>query len=204
MSYKNLNPGGVDHPDQKNHAGFCIRLFATLVDISIIFIVVSILIPWLAPYLKDFLPHQLLALDKDFPEVVVYLPTADSPVIFAVLLLAVTFLCYILPTGARMQGTIGKWLVGIYVGDVSGNQISLPAAFFRFLCYAISLAPLGIGFFIIAIDGEKRALHDIICKTRVFKGAPTAENWIGAEDDYIKLYSRKAKAAAGNKKTVGW
>jgi len=208
MSYKNLNSEPVRH----NHAGFWIRLFATLIDIFIILIVVSIIIPWLSPYLKDFLPLRLLELDKNFSSIRIYLPAGDSPAMFGVLSLAVASVCYIPPTTAHMQGTIGKWLMGIYVGDISGNQISFFTAFFRFFCYAISLAPLGIGFFMIAIDREKRALHDIICRTQVFKGSPIGTQWIGTEDDYIDLYSQQnyawkekpARSTTEKKKTVGW
>lgn len=210
MSYKELNIENDRRQNdrrhsQRNHAGFWLRLSATLIDILIILIIVSIIVPWVAPYLKDFLPHQLLALDKDLTDVADYLPAGDSPMIFAVLWLVVMTLCYIPPTVAQMQGTLGKWLVGIYVGDILGSRISFSTALFRFLCYVISLALLGIGFFMIAIDREKKALHDILCNTRVFKGAPVGANWVGAEDDYIEMYSHRAKAkAVGKNKSVGW
>jgi uncharacterized RDD family membrane protein YckC len=65
------------------------------------------------------------------------------------------------------QATIGKSLLGIYVTDLDGNQISFLRATGRYFAKFISAIILLIGFIMAAFTARKQALHDIIASTLV-------------------------------------
>ena len=66
------------------------------------------------------------------------------------------------------QGTIGKGIVGIKVGDVNGDQIGFGRAILRHFAKILSYLILLIGFIMAAFDEKKQALHDKIVRTYVF------------------------------------
>src|SRR5437868_4893995 len=71
---------------------------------------------------------------------------------------------------SALRGTIGKYLMGIQVTDLSGRRISAKAAFLRAFIKAVSFL-LCLLPFIPAIFTEKRqALHDMIADTIVIYG----------------------------------
>ena len=59
-----------------------------------------------------------------------------------------------------LQGTIGKLLVGAIVTDVYGEKLNLGRSFLRALSIYISAFILGIGFIMVALNHENKALHD--------------------------------------------
>lgn len=65
------------------------------------------------------------------------------------------------------QATIGKSLLGIYVTDVDGNQISFLRATGRYFAKFLSAIILLIGFIMAAFTARKQALHDMIASTLV-------------------------------------
>jgi uncharacterized RDD family membrane protein YckC len=67
----------------------------------------------------------------------------------------------------RYAATVGKFCCGIRVVDEDGQPISYLRATGRFLAKQVSGLILGIGYLMAAIDSQKRALHDQMCKTRV-------------------------------------
>ena len=68
---------------------------------------------------------------------------------------------------SALSATIGKVMFGLVVVRNDGSKIGIGRAFFRMLCYNISLLILGIGFLMIAFRRDKRGLHDLICDTKV-------------------------------------
>jgi uncharacterized RDD family membrane protein YckC len=70
---------------------------------------------------------------------------------------------------SKMQGTLGKMVVGIKVGDENGNRISVGTAVGRYLASFISTILLLIGYFMVIWDDKKQALHDKLAGTYVFK-----------------------------------
>lgn len=72
-------------------------------------------------------------------------------------------------TGWR-GSTPGKNWMGLKVVIEPGageTGIGYPLAFARFLSYAISAAPFGLGFFLIGLDRNKKGFHDKITNTAV-------------------------------------
>jgi uncharacterized RDD family membrane protein YckC len=68
------------------------------------------------------------------------------------------------------QATPGKRLCGLYVIRSDGTRLTAAIAALRYLCYFLSFLPLGAGFVMMFWTKEHKALHDIICGTRVVQG----------------------------------
>ena len=82
--------------------------------------------------------------------------------------IAVSCAYYTAMIGWRGQ-TLGKMALRLKVlrGDLS--PVSYGRAFGRFWGYQLSSLTLGIGYLMVAFTKDHRALHDIVCDTRVIK-----------------------------------
>lgn len=69
----------------------------------------------------------------------------------------------------RFGATPGKMACGLKVVAPAGGSIGYPRALRRQLAEYLSGLILLIGYIMAAFDGEKRALHDRICRTRVVR-----------------------------------
>lgn len=69
----------------------------------------------------------------------------------------------------RFGATPGKMACGLKVLSSGGNPIGYPWALRRQLAEYLSGLVLMLGYVMAAFDGEKRALHDRICDTRVVR-----------------------------------
>jgi len=65
--------------------------------------------------------------------------------------------------------TIGKKALNLRVVTADGDRIGYLRAFARYIGRGIGFLILGIGLIMAAFDGEKRALHDRMCGTRVIR-----------------------------------
>lgn len=139
-------------PAERQYAGFWIRVGAYLIDAIILGVI------------NGVLQAPLLFLD----------PTSGTYLIAAglvgLLCLVVWVLYCIVPVGGKWQATLGKRICGIHLIDTAGKKVSPLKAFARYLSYSFSSLILGFGFFMIGWTKEKKALHDLICETRVIYG----------------------------------
>jgi uncharacterized RDD family membrane protein YckC len=60
-------------------------------------------------------------------------------------------------------------VIGVKVLRPDGSPVSLGRAYGRYFAKFISALTLLIGFIMAGFDSQKRALHDMICDTRVVK-----------------------------------
>jgi uncharacterized RDD family membrane protein YckC len=67
----------------------------------------------------------------------------------------------------KYGATLGKMAARVHVVTAEGGRVSYLRAAGRYLAKLLSTATLLIGYIIAAFDSEKRALHDLICNTRV-------------------------------------
>ena len=68
------------------------------------------------------------------------------------------------------QATPGKRICGIYVIRTNGKRVDAAFAVFRDFAYIASSLPLFLGFVMVFWTDEHKALHDMICGTRVVYG----------------------------------
>ncbi len=64
---------------------------------------------------------------------------------------------------------MGKLVLGIRVPDLNGQRISFARASGRYFAEILSAATLYIGFLMVAFNPRKRALHDFLAGTVVYK-----------------------------------
>ena len=88
--------------------------------------------------------------------------------ILNLLFFIISILYFGLLTSSKIQGTIGKRLLGIKVIDGEGNRISFSRAIARYFAMMVSCFML-IGFIMAAFTEKKQALHDYIANTFVVK-----------------------------------
>ena len=81
---------------------------------------------------------------------------------------------YFIVFHAVWGATPGKKLLHIHVEMANGEQLSWAFSIFRFIASIVTQATLifyGLGYLIVLIDPQKRALHDFIAQTRVVHNA---------------------------------
>jgi len=94
---------------------------------------------------------------------------ANSNAIAAVeLVLIIAYYAYF--TAGPWQATPGKRILGIYVIRTNGRRVDAVFGALRYLAYYASFLPLFIGFLMVFWTDERKALHDMICGTRVVYG----------------------------------
>ena len=59
--------------------------------------------------------------------------------------------------------------LGLKVVRPDGSRVGYGRAVARYFAAMLGGMILGIGYLLVAFDSEKRALHDMICDTRVIK-----------------------------------
>jgi len=84
------------------------------------------------------------------------------------LIWCIIFILYIAIFSSGGRVTLGKYIMGIRIKDISGNDLSFIKALFRAIGYFISSIIINLGY-LIALLPPKRALHDYIAGSKVIK-----------------------------------
>jgi len=71
---------------------------------------------------------------------------------------------------SNLRATVGKYLMGIQVTDVSGRRISFQASMIRNILKLFSSAILFIGYLFALFNDKKQTLHDLLADTVVVYG----------------------------------
>lgn len=146
------------------YGGFWIRFLATIIDGIILFVIGSIAqYALMGNMLRSFQPPAPGANPLDV-----------LPGMFAMIgaATAINTIIHALYEGffvAKLAATPGKLALGLKVIRSNGSAISLGRSFGRYFAKILSSLILLIGYIMAGFDAEKRALHDMICDTRVIK-----------------------------------
>ncbi len=70
---------------------------------------------------------------------------------------------------SKRMATPGKMIMKIYVGDIHGKKLTIAHALWRCAASLLTAFTFGLGLLPVIFTKEKTSLHDMICKTRVFK-----------------------------------
>lgn len=152
--------------ENKIYAGFWVRFFAGTLDT--VFLAFPSVIFFFIFGLDNY---QLTTFQNGYSSYSSFKALASSNnslTDFIFYAINVAYIVYFLSN--KHQATIGKRLLGIYVGNCDGSKLSVEKAICRALASMITVMTLGIGFLLVIFTKEKTALHDLICKTRVFHG----------------------------------
>ena len=154
---------GVQLAPTLRYAGFWVRLLAIFVDgiaVAFIYFVTIILFMIVVALSTGRGPAD----PEDVGWMVgLVVALASFPMAFVIPMLYESLL-----TG-RFGATLGKMLCGLRVVRPDGARITYGRSFARCFAKWLSYLTFYIGFIIAAFDGQKRALHDHICSTRVVR-----------------------------------
>jgi uncharacterized RDD family membrane protein YckC len=145
-------------------AGFWRRLAAGLVDLAVM-APVMLLLTWLAAVITGI---QLPPANHRGLDFWLDMFLAGEPALIGGLGLALAIaLIYLFLFQATTGRTLGMRVLRVRVIDLFGDPPSILRTAVRTACYLASLATLGLGFFWIGFDSEKRGLHDWLAGTYV-------------------------------------
>jgi uncharacterized RDD family membrane protein YckC len=145
------------------YAGFWIRLGAYLIDFVILNILAGV---------AGLVIGVVLVLSGNIDADVGSGSDLITRALPAVVGLGVGLLYYILFPSGAWQATPGKRICGIHIIRADGGRVTGLLGLGRYLAYIVSGLPLGLGFFMIGWNEEKKGLHDMMCGTRVVYGQP--------------------------------
>jgi uncharacterized RDD family membrane protein YckC len=143
---------GVTQPGVLNYGGFWIRFGAKIIDWVILGVLQYAII----------IPLGLMSVSS--------MESASTPLMFMGLSQLISLLIpavYNTFFVGRFAATPGKMACRLKIVAPDGGRISYLRALGRNFAEIVSALILLIGYVIAAFDGEKRALHDRICSTRV-------------------------------------
>lgn len=155
---------GVGVPGQQVFAGFWIRVVAKLIDYVILMVVtipltiLSVLVA-LPGVLAGSQGNDTAAAAATLGAVLIQLAISVVSLIFWVL--------YEAWFTTRKGGTPGKLILSLQVVRPDGARLTFGRAVGRTFAQLINSFTFLIGYVIAAFDAQKRALHDMICDTRV-------------------------------------
>ena len=148
-----LAEGAPINTGQLNYAGFWTRFAAVFLD-GLILMAVNFFIGMVA----GLTVAQAAGLQP------------RGAVVLQVILMVIQLtigICYEAVLIGKYGATLGKMACKIKVVTADGGRVSYPRSFARYFGKMLSSFTCLIGFIIAAFDGQKRALHDYICNTRV-------------------------------------
>ena len=160
--------------NRKRFAGFFVRAYAFIIDNVILSIFGAIFLYILSlvgvidlasvtdvarQYMEDPTANDLVSKALDLPGMSTF---------FTIWSLAQA--AYFIVFHATWGATPGKRLFHIHVEMANGEKLSWAFSIFRFIASIVTQATIvfyGLGYLIVLIDPQKRALHDFIARTRV-------------------------------------
>lgn len=146
-----LAPGSAQATRELVLAGFWIRFVASVFD-NVFMLVVGAVVVFLAGILWG--------------------PRVETSAVLRASLIAFNLLFgalyYVLLHWIFGQ-TVGKMLLRLKVVALGGGPISLGTSVLRWVGYLLSLLPLLMGYVMAGIRSDKRALHDLVARTRVIR-----------------------------------
>ncbi len=148
---------GVTVAGEMVYAGFWIRVGAKIIDVIIL-------------YALGFVVSLLGFFITGIPSSGGQIPTRfmAGNILIAMIswVIQIAYPIYFL---GKYGATLGKMACGLKVVRPDGEKISYARACGRAFAEGVSSLTLGIGYIMVALDEEKKALHDRICDTRVIK-----------------------------------
>jgi uncharacterized RDD family membrane protein YckC len=94
---------------------------------------------------------------------------AGASAAWSVVTILVVWLYYALMESSSLQATVGKLVLSMRVTDLDARRISFGRATGRFFAKILDVLTLGIGYLLAAFTPRKRALHDYVAGTLVYK-----------------------------------
>ena len=162
--------------DTRDYASFWLRFIAITIDGFILGIPMALAMfnPTLYKTIKGI---SIFGFKEKYVDSTALFPTllAIHPpnyfkyfMIINLLFFIISILYFVLLTSSKIQGTLGKQLLGIKVVGGEGNRISFSRAAARYFAMMISFF-MFMGFIMAAFNAKRQTLHDYMANTFVVK-----------------------------------
>ena len=158
----------------QNYGGFWIRVVAFIIDNLILSTVTGIIsLPFYLPLMKDFIKQfgsnytDYYYLDNLINSDL-YLRMISVALLFGFVRMALYCAYYTIGVG-KWGTTIGKTALGMKIVRTDGSRVSNWRAFARYWANSLNSFTLGLSFLVVAFNGKKQGIHDMICDTLVVK-----------------------------------
>ena len=142
------------------NAGFWERFVAFLIDIFVLLFFCGGVVQIYTPIIQDLIGQT--GVEAQDLNVIVSLGVFAQNLI-------VVFLYYTVFVSSDLQGTLGKYVVGLKITDIEGEKITFFRAMVRFFANIFSLGLFFIGCLMVLWTSRKQALHDKVARTLVIK-----------------------------------
>lgn len=149
--------------EEKIYAGFWIRFFAGILDVAFLAPIVAV-----SAYFLGNGSYEIIKIGDSFKSYSFGASGDLHTIDLICYVVSIAYIGYFL--SQNKQATIGKRILGIYVGNLDGSKLTKTRATARAFASMITSATLGLGFVVVIFTKEKIALHDFLCNTRVFFG----------------------------------
>lgn len=146
--------------------GFWIRFVASILDTIILVVVAGVFSTFI---FGSFMPRNMMRGNPTPDEALAMLGPIMGMLGASVLLNMIIGCSYETFFIARLGATPGKMALGLKVVRPDGGPITAGRAAGRYFAKIVSSMTLTIGYIMAGFDSQKRALHDMICDTRVIK-----------------------------------
>jgi uncharacterized RDD family membrane protein YckC len=146
--------------ETRDYAGFWLRFWAGLIDVSLE-VAVALLLTWLIDSALARYRHLLglSSYDSKFAAGYAFVP----------ILATGSWLYSAFAESSSRRATVGKRVLGLQVVGADGDRISFGQATVRHFMKFLSLFCLTIGFLMAGWTKRRQALHDIPCETFVIR-----------------------------------
>jgi uncharacterized RDD family membrane protein YckC len=174
-----LREGVAPNQPVFQYAGFWIRFVAALIDGIILGVAGSAVQLLLLG--SAFAPFMHIRPDAPPEEALAAFGAMMGTLALSMLIGTAIGACYEGFFVSRVGATPGKMALSLRVVRPNGGPVSLGRAFGRYFAKWLSSITLLIGFIMAGFDSQKRAMHDMICDTRVVKADSMAVNPYAAQ-----------------------
>ena len=150
------------------YGGFWRRVAARLIDTLILWFAWQLVVGVVGAL---FFPGVVMMMEKlrghqPTPEQAIAMLPFLGVIIGIGLILGAAYDCFFL---CRYSATPGKKALGLEIHRRDGAPLSVGRVIGRFFSLGLNAFTLGLSFFVVAFDDEKRGVHDYVCDTRVVR-----------------------------------
>ena len=159
---------GIAGAEPVAYGGFWRRVAARLIDSVILWLAGQIVVG----VVGAFFFHDTMAMLEKLKG---HNPTPEQamsmlPFIAAALLISlgmgILYDCFFL---RKYSATPGKKAMGLAIRRTDGSPLSIGRIIARYFALILNGFTLGLSYFVVAFDDEKRGVHDYVCDTRVVR-----------------------------------
>jgi len=148
---------GVTVAGEMVYAGFWIRVGAKVIDVIILYAL---------GFIVSLLGLFMTGIPSSGSQIPMRFMAGNILIAMISWVIQIAYPVYFL---GKYGATLGKMACGLKVVRSDGEKISYARACGRAFAEGVSSLTLGIGYIMVALDEEKRSLHDRICDTRVIR-----------------------------------